>query len=193
LSTARRINYDDFSSSSSGWDVFSIPEGSVGYEDGSYFIEARTNLYFTGIWGEAGFQDDIILQVKAVGPISFWMEGAADVQGVVFDWKKDWKGTAHSFYIDAYGQCGFLSAESKKNSLISQGYYPYYGDIQRYYVLTVWIHGNEAIGFVDNTYCATALLPERVSGLVGLAISPNSEQGKARAYFDDFSIYQPAH
>jgi hypothetical protein len=191
LSTARRINYDDFSSSSSGWDVFSDPLGSVGYEDGRYFIETE-NRFFVGIWEEAELQDDVILQVKALGPISAWISAGAGSQGIVFDWKLNWKGISYAFFIDMFGQCGFMKSENMAGYKdVALGYYSNFGDPQRYYLLSVWIHGGEAVGFVDDTYCATALLADRVPGKVGLGMSPNGS-GTMKAYFDDFSIYKPA-
>lgn len=164
----------------------------MGYEDGKYFIETKTFLFFTGIWGEAGSQDNVILQVKVLGPISMWTDGAAAVQGIVFDWKKDWVGTHGDFFIAADGRCGFGFGEGKTSFVVAEGYYPYWGDAQRYYVLTVWLHGNEAIGFVDDTYCTTVFLPDRVPGMVGLAMSPKRDTGNAKAFFDDFAIYKPA-
>ena len=83
LTRANRLKYDDFSSPSSGWDVFTIAdEGVVGYEAGKYFVEARNNYYVSGLWADAGKYDtNFALRVKMYGPFS---PGGASAQSIVF-------------------------------------------------------------------------------------------------------------
>lgn len=62
---AREILFqDDFSDSTSGWEVGDYETGGVGYKDGAYFVSARSNG--DTMWGvaNASFQD-VVIEVDA--------------------------------------------------------------------------------------------------------------------------------
>ena len=55
---------DDFSNPSSGWDVNSGAEGSIGYEDGAYVI--RVDKVDYSLWANPGEMfDDVVVEVTA--------------------------------------------------------------------------------------------------------------------------------
>jgi hypothetical protein len=79
----RPLYQDDFSDSSSGWDVDSSDNGSVGYENGSYFIKIDTDamLMWANPNGSSYSNVHVEVDAKSVG------EAADTAFGIVCDYQ----------------------------------------------------------------------------------------------------------
>lgn len=177
--------YADFSDPrTANWDNYSSNEGTVGYEDGHYFIE-NTSLNFYGLWKQAGLRGDVALQVDVLGPS--WPEGAA-FQGIAFGWQPGWQGYSYFFaYSPTSGECWFGESEGKKANVWGEsGYTPVSFD--NHHILRVYIEGGKAIGYVDGVYCTEHTLTHYKPGYVGVVGRSRNDVDKF--YFDDFYLYR---
>ncbi|MBK7780573.1 MAG: hypothetical protein IPJ58_07240 [Ardenticatenia bacterium] len=169
VDTIRELRRDNFSSTSSGWDNYTNldedlkPLQSTGYEDGEYFIDIKSRMLFLSTWKAAGAIENAILQVDALGPMS---EGGAKSQGLAFGWRPEWVGTTYAFVINDNGLCGFLEDTGRS------GWWPKVLARSRslasnkpYHTLRVQIRDGNALGFVDDSFCAEHQLTNYHPGL----------------------------
>jgi hypothetical protein len=178
------IRSDDFSSQSSQWDNYTEPTSDTGYEAGKYYIELSTNALFLSTWKKAKDFENGVLSVDVLGPFG---EGGAVKQGLGFGWHKDWQGSTYAFTIDYEGNCKFLEAQDgwieKEIGKIDN-----FDSGKPFHTVMVIIRNGEAIGYVDNQFCAIYNMPNYTSGHVGVVAS--MWDGNGKAYFDEYRMYK---
>lgn len=183
-SSLNKIHYDDFSSPSTGWDNYSSSNTATGYEESRYYIQLSKPMLFLSIWESMGKLDDGVLEVNVLGPFE---EGSS--QGIGYGWNENWEGSTYAFTINSSGMCKFLEASDgwrvRKSAEIAS-----FNTQQTFHNLKLYIRGNEALGYVDDTFCARYIMPEYKKGYVGVVASPNSIEKRGRYYFDEYRVFE---
>jgi len=180
------LNRDDFSFASSGWDNYATDgKAIVGYdEDREYFLQIYdTQLIYAAIWGGGGLYDNGIFQADALAPRD---AGSALTQGIVLGWNKE-DSKHYAFEFTYTGLCRFLEGTGSWWRIERYGTIPAFDPEKPFHVVTVRVRNNEAIGYVDEKFCASYVMPEYRRGVVGVVGSV--KQGGARLYFDNFRIW----
>jgi len=176
---------DDFSNSSSGWDIYRDNDVDQGYEDGSYFIEVSGSGWFLPGLSNRYF-DDVIIDVDTV------LETPAgdNSYGVICRSMSD--GSLYSFDIDAIGAYSI-------NALIGG----------QWETLTDWVASEsintgegaknhmrvscigDTLSFSVNGELLTEVQDDSLpNGDIGLSVSTYS-QGGARILFDNLKVREP--
>lgn len=124
--------YDDFSDSSSGWDVYSSDTVDKGYRDGYYFLSSKTTEYTEDAYANKLFKDTIIevdaSPVSGIGQTYFEYGLSCRVQSNYFD-GYDFSITTDGYYAvykvtdegDTYTSL-LQGDEYQESSAILQGY-----------------------------------------------------------------------
>ncbi|HRX01089.1 MAG TPA: hypothetical protein P5280_16455, partial [Cyclobacteriaceae bacterium] len=144
-------------SSANGWDELSEHIGAVGYENGKYFVQIQDdNVFYIGLWGDAGRVNNGTLQVEVLGPFD---DGGLKEQGIVFGWTQDLDGNTYGFTFDNVGNCRFWKENNGKWLGQSRGKAPSFGQTLEKHLVTVVLKDNYAFGYIDGTFCASESLP----------------------------------
>ena len=189
VSDLDEIARDDFSSTSTKWDVFSEEYGSAGYENGKYCISLSEFRLFISLWEGAGEIDNAVLQVDVLKAD----EDTNYNQGIGFGWHEDWEGSAYAFTLNTLGVCDFWAIDDGKYWRVKVTGKVDEFDAQRsFHTLKVYIRNSQAIGYVDDTFCAEYTMPNYKQGYVGVVASPSrSRNGKiGKYYFDEYRIFR---
>ncbi len=178
---------DDFSDPSSGWDVNSGPEGSVGYENGEYVIQVDKVDY--NLWANPGRKFDDALVGVTVRPDD---NSATADMGVICRYQD-----TDNFFYGEITSDGFYGINQLKNgalSILTGG-----GKLQRSAVIRqdaqanhvqFLCAGNHFTLIVNDQFVDGIEADAPASGDVGL-IAGTFDKGGARVRFDDFSAVLP--
>ena len=186
LETADEIRRDDFSSTNTGWDNYSTSKVATGYGKGRYFIQLSDFVLFLSVWNQAGMIDNGVLQVDVIRPLE---SDEFSTQGIGFGWRNGWEGSTYAFEIDWAGHCKFLEAFDGWHVLTNEKIAGFDKN-RKYHTLRVYIIGDEATGYVDDTYCAKQILTNYERGYVGVVASPSANTKSGNFYFDEYRIFQ---
>ncbi|NTU61894.1 MAG: hypothetical protein HGB05_00480 [Chloroflexi bacterium] len=178
---------DDFSNSSSGWDVNSGAEGSVGYENGAYVIQVDRVDY--SLWANPGEMfDDVVVEVTA----QLTPDSASADMGVLCRYQD-----AGNFIYGGITSDGFYGIAQMKNgqlSVLTGG-----GKLQPSDVieqgtqangLRFLCEGNQFTLVVNDQVVDTIEAKAPAGGDVGL-LAGTFEKPGARVRFDDFAAARP--
>lgn len=185
LSSTDEIRRDDFSSKSTGWNDYSTSNAATGYENGRYFIQLSEYILFLSIWKGAGMIDNGVLQVDALSQ----RDEGGYAQGIGFGWRSGWEGSTYAFTIDSFGNCQFLEATDGWRTKTAGKVSGFDGQWS-YHTLRVYIRNSEAMGYVDDTFCAKYTMPNYKRGYVGVVASPNVSRKSGKYYFAEYRIYR---
>jgi len=175
---------DDFSNPSSGWDVNSGAEGSVGYEDGAYVI--RVDKVDYSLWANPGEMfDDVVVEVTA----QLTPDSASADMGVLCRYQD-----AGNFIYGGITSDGFYGIAQMKNgqlSVLTSG-----GKLRPSDIIEQGTQANELrflcegnqFTLVVNDQVVDAIEAEAPArGDVGL-LAGTFEKPGARVRFDDFVV-----
>ncbi len=175
---------DDFSSEQTGWDNYSSNVGATGYENGQYFTELYQDVTFISVWGGAGgnFKDGV-LQVD-IGPLNI---GSTQSQGISFGGRFESEDKMnYAFAVNGSGNCHFLGSDYSRWYVRETGKVIDFTHV--FHTVTVVIRDGQAIGYVDDTFCAQYTMPNYEPSYVGVVAS--DPEGKGKLYFDNYRIFQ---
>lgn len=187
--SGQQLFFDDFSEKNFVWSEGAAGVNSVGYENGTYYLDLNdTNTYFTAFLWSASSDildlDNFIIQVDALGPLyTDWEQK----QGIVFGYKTDYKGkSSYAFDIAYNGTCRLISRNNDENWEVVSVSEIVNFDKNSPHVLTMVVsNAREFSGYVDKQLCLTEKI-DYTPGIAGVAGKISKESG--RLFFDNFYI-----
>ena len=186
--SGQQLMYDDFSEKTLTWSEGTAGVNSVGYENGTYYLDLNdTNTYFTAFLWSASQEmldlENFIIQVDVLGPLyTDWEQK----QGIVFGYKTNFQGVSYAFDISYNGTCRLISRNNDENWEVMSVSELLNFDKNSPHILTVAVNNSQDFsGYVDKQLC----LEEKIDytpGITGVVGKISKESGKL--YFDNFSI-----
>jgi len=171
-------------SSATGWDALSERIGAVGYENDKYYVHIQEdNVFYIGLWGDAGRVNNGVIQVEVLGPLG--NEGLKE-QGIVFGWTQNSDANTYGFTFDNLGNCRFWKENNGKWLSQSRGQVQNFKQTLERHLITVVLKDGDAFGYIDGIFCASDSLPSYEAGWVGVAALSGSTSGKV--FFDNYRI-----
>ncbi len=189
-----KLNGDDFSDSSSGWDT-SQYYCWANYDYNTLKLGISDQWFCFIGWTAIGKKDNIALQVDVLGPFG---ENLKSFYGLGFGAQNKYGRNGYAFGVDSSGTCQFF--EHIDNSeyggwqrRITETL-PKFNKEQTYHTVTINIKYSEARGYVDGKYCTTYIMPNYKNGFVGVVATAayvSSDYAGGEARFDEYVIGSP--
>jgi hypothetical protein len=178
---------DDFSDPESGWVVSTSENGSVGYQDGTYVVEAKNNQVI--IWGRAHREfEDVLIDTDVQVPTG----EANDDNAISVDCRVQENGNGYSFEISSDGMYGIHKfTDDGTKTLVPWTSSQNVPTGNQVIHLTALCRGEELFFWVNHVPVAYAHDDEFSSGDVSLSASSMKENKPTRAVFTNYSAADP--